>query len=224
MTTPNALTEYMDTTMGEITFSDLLVTDCNQRAARSFVEKYHYSGGMGNAAMPVALYHQPSSRLLGVIAFHTPISENTRRSIFGKGNENAVTELHRMAIHSEAPHNTGSWFISRALDWLKSKKPQYKAVISFADQTEGHDGTVYQAANADYYGTSDARTYYEDQEGVLRAPRQCGENVSKADARERGWSIVEREAKHRYVFWLPDEYESKDQLRENAQIELQPYP
>jgi len=218
------LNDYRDTDLSGISFDECVVTESTQRAARLFVSQYHYSGGMGNAGIPVGMYHQPTNTKLGVIVFHAPISENVRASVFGEGHEDKVIELHRMAIHPDAPHNAGSWFISRALDWLKDYKPQYKAVLSFADTTEGHDGTVYQACSADYYGMSPPKTYYKDTEGVLRAPRQNGENISKSQAKERGWTPVERQAKHRYVFWLPDPYESKDDLREKTNLDLQEYP
>jgi len=220
----NTLHDYSETEMSVGTLEELIVKESSQRAARMFMEEYHYTGGMGNAGIPVGLYHQPSGTKMGGIVFHAPISEKVRASVFGEGHEDKVIELHRMAIHPEAPHNTGSWFISRALDWLKDYKAQYKAVVSFADSTEGHDGTVYQAANADYYGMSGEATYYQDSEGVLRAPRQNGENINQEEAKKRGWKPVKRKAKHRYVFWLPDEYQSKEELRDKAEIKLQNYP
>lgn len=231
-------------------FSDFLVKRVPTSYAKEFIATHHYSGGAGRAMMPWGVYDQDSSKLLGVVAFHTPISEAARDSIFGaerctcgmvglhkdcnrddcsvstahhhKGEH--VTELHRMAIHPDAPKNTATWLISRALDNLKEYKPKYWAVISMADTTEGHDGSVYQAANADYYGMSGTATYYKDEDGRLRSPRQCGENVTLADAKARGWEIVKRNAKHRYVFWLPGNYESKDEIRERAVIELTEYP
>jgi len=186
-----------------------------------FISKYHYSGGMGNAAIPYECVHEQTGDLVGVIAFHAPISENVRASVFGDGRENEVIELHRMAIHPDAPKNTATWFISRALDRLKGYKPQYRAVLSFADTTEGHDGTVYQAASADYTGMTAESTFYQDENGRLRAPRQNGENI---DPGKTDWKPVKRKSKHRYVFYLPDKYESKQDVREESQLESKAYP
>lgn len=64
-----------------------------------------------------------------------------------------------------------------------------------------------------------------DENGQLRSPRQCGENITLEKAKERGWTVVKREEKHRYVTWLP--YRSRhsiDGLRELSEIEIQPYP
>lgn len=218
--------------------------------ARRFMRRHHYSGGLGNAAMPWGVYDQTTGKLLAIIAFQTPISELVRDSVFGKsvcgcqlvepkecnrddchiwGDHHHlgehVTELHRIAAVPEAPKNTGSWLISKGLTALKQYKPKYWAVISMADSTEGHNGTLYQAANADYYGTAEKRIQYRDQDGRLRPPRQCGENISMAEAKSRGWTIERRGVKHRYVFWLPyRSMRSVDGLREFSNLELQPYP
>lgn len=238
------ISQYIDSPT-TYSFDDFAVEKTSKNVAREFIKEHHYSSGCGNAIMSWGLYNEPTAELLGCIAFQTPISENTRASIFedndGPASEEIdecdcehidethgyrahVTELHRMAIVDYAPHNTATWFISRALDRLKEHKPKYWAVISMADTTEGHDGTVYQAANADYYGTAAQSTFYLDENGTLRSPRQNGENITKEKAKERGWTPVKRDSKHKYVFWTPDNYQSKDELRELSEIEIQPYP
>jgi hypothetical protein len=211
--------------LGSVTVGELqnfTVQKIDQRSARSFVTQYHYTGGMGNAGICWGLFSQDS--LIGVIVFHAPISENVRKSVYGSERKDEVIELHRMAIHPNAPQNTATYFISRALDALKEYKPNYTAVLSFADTTEGHDGTVYQAASADYTGMTDETTFYKDAEGALRAPRQNGSNIDSDEAKRRGWEPVKRKSKHRYVFWLPGPYQSKDQLRQESDLEIQPYP
>lgn len=233
-----------------IEFDDLLVEKMPLNAARMFVKKHHYSRGLGNAAMCWGAYQKQTGRLIGVVAFQTPISENTRDFIFGdcvcgcphvdpkecnrddcsvRGDHHHVgehvTELHRLAIVPEAPQNVASWLISKGLTRLKEYKPKYWAVISMADRTEGHDGTIYQATNADYYGTTDTGVHFIDEDGRLRNRRQCGENITIDQARRRGWEVTRRDKKHRYVYWLPYKSgRSKDGLRDLSQVELESYP
>jgi hypothetical protein len=220
----NTLVDYAETPQQDYSFDEFVVKDVPLDVAREFLSQHHYLGGCGNAAMPWGLYSQRTSELLGIIAFQTPISEAVRASVFGKKYKERVTEFHRMAIVDRAPSNTATWFIARTLDELKDYKPKYWAVVTFADTTVGHDGTVYQASNADYYGTTGEHTFYRTQDGDLKAPRQVGENITIQDALDRGWTPEQRDAKHRYVYWLPDEYQSKDELREKSNLELQPYP
>ena len=211
--------------LGSVTVGELqnfTVQKIDRRSAKSFVSQYHYSGGMGNAGICWGLFSQGS--LIGVIVFHVPISENVRKSVYGPERKDEVFELHRMAIHPKAPQNTATYFISRALDALKEHRPKYTAILSFADTTEGHDGTVYQAASADYAGMTDKAIFYKDKQGRLRAPRQDGTNINTDEAKRRGWKSVKRKSKHRYVFWLPGPYQSKDQLRQESNLEIQEYP
>lgn len=174
--------------------------------------------------------------LVGAIAFHAPISENVRKSVFGGGEcwcghldgshtfSEHVIELHRLVVLDDQPDTVTSWFISRGLDRLKDYKPKYWAVVSFADSTEGHDGTVYQAANADYYGSTGESVFYRDESGNLRPPRINGDNISLSDAKERGWEKERRESKHRYVFFLPDGKRHRRWIDNNCELEFEEYP
>lgn len=113
-----------------------------------------------------------------------------------------MTELHRLVVLDGTPTNTESWFIARAFEGLREYRPRIRAVLSFADSTEGHSGVIYQATNAVYSGMTGRATFYRDTEGRLRHPRQSGHNVTLAEAAERGWTPEVREAKHRYVFFI----------------------
>lgn len=215
--------------MVERSISDFEVRKVKSSIGREFIVEHHYSGTCHGGPMTWGLYDTAhDDELVGVIGFATPISENVRKSVWEDEHEeemkNYTTELHRLVTFDDCPHNTETWFISRGLDALKEYKSKYRAVISFADSTEDHDGTIYQASNAIYYGKTGEHTFYRDQDGALRPPRQNGVNISKDEARDRGWDIEKRSHKHRYLFLLPDPYESKDDLREMLDVEEKPYP
>lgn len=144
--------------------------------------------------------------------FANPCSENVRSSVFGSEHKQHVTELHRLHILDVTPRNTESWFIARCFKQLKTIKPHIWAVISFSDLTEGHEGTIYKATNAFRLGSSPKATFYIDQEGRLRHPRQNGVNISKEEAKKRGWTPVKREGKNRFMWLLPDNKKHKKEL------------
>lgn len=152
--------------------------------------------------------------------FATPCSENVRRSIFGPGHEDAVVELHRLHVQDGTPRNTESWFIARCLRLLVEDRPQTAAVVSFADPTEGHVGTIYQATNAIYYGKSRPATFFRDETGRLRHPRQNGKNI---DGCGLGWTPVRREGKHRYL-WLVGDRRKKAYYTKLLRVKPLPYP
>ena len=180
------------------------------KEAKEYIREHHYSHGCHNGPSPCYGLFE-GLELIGVLMFATPCSENVRASVFGEEHKDWVTELHRLHILDVTPKNTESWFISRCLKMLKKDKPQIKAVLSFSDSTEGHEGTIYKATNAYRIGSTGTATFYMDQGGRLRHPRQNGVNITHEMAKERGWCPVKRGAKNRYLYLL---YTSKKERKE----------
>ena len=190
---------------------DYSVKSIGSIVGRDFMKDNHYTGGCHNRPSPCyGLFKD--DKMVGALCFATPISERVRSSVFGKDYKDHVTELHRLFIFDSEPKNTESWFISRCLKRLKRDKPKIWGVITFADSTEGHNGTIYRATNAIFCGLSSKSTFYLDREGNLRAPRQCGVNISVDDAYIRGWAPVKRLSKYRYLYLLPDSKGHKREL------------
>ena len=188
--------------------------------AKDYIRKNHYSHGCHNGPSPCyGLFD--NGQLIGVLMFATPCSENVRASVFGPDMKDAVTELHRLHILDVTPKNTESWFISRCLKLLKEDKPQIKAVLSFSDSTEGHEGTIYKATNAYRLGSTGTATFYMDANGRLRHPRQCGVNITKEMAAERGWIPVKRGAKNRYLYILANSKVEKRHLIKMCKYNLE---
>lgn len=192
------------------------------KEAKEFVKTHHYSGGIHNGPMTYGLYS--GETLVGVCAFATPSSENVCASVFGPDHKRAVTELHRLVLLDEVPKNAESFFISRALRLLKQDRPYYAAVLSFADTTEGHLGTIYQATNALYCGTTGKSKFWRDETGRLRHPRQNGVNVSPEQAKAAGWVAEYRDSKHRYLFLLPCSRSERKTWLSRLKLETKEYP
>lgn len=190
---------------------------------KDFIKKYHYSRTCHNGPMTVGLFD--GEELVGVCAFATPSSENVRASVWGAEFKDSVTELHRLVVLDRLPTNTESWFIVRALRLLKERKPHINGVLSFADTTEGHVGTIYQATNALYCGETSGRArFWRDDEGRLRHPRQNGVNITPSEAAKRGWVAEYRGKKHRYLFLLPNNRAHKKVLMKELKLGTFSYP
>ena len=203
-------------------FSNYKIEKIQSSIGKEFIKKHHYSHGVHNGPMCYGLFD--GSELIGVIAFATPSSENVCSSVFGSEYKRSVTELHRLVILDKTPKNTESWFIANSLRIFKKDRPNYCAILSFADATEGHIRIIYQASNALYTGTSGKATFYIDPNGRLRHPRQNGVNISKEEATKKGWSAVKREGKYRYLYLLPNDKKHKKELLSLLKLKSLPYP
>jgi len=180
--------------------SKLVVASITKKEATPFLSQYHYLGdkpfrnsfiyGLIN---PDALFGE--SNLLGVCVFHGVSAPETCVGAFGlqRTEQGGIWELGRLAMHpSLNGGNHTSWFVSRAVKQLR-KDTEVRAIISYADSSAGHIGSIYRACNAFYCGMSaPKKDYYVD--GKIKE-RRVVKNVGGE------WKL--RPQKHRYV-WVFD--------------------
>ena len=179
--------------------SNYEVRKIDYKHAKDYITNNHYTHGCGAVAYPCyGLFD--GFKLIGVLMFACPCSEDVRASLFGKEEKDRVVELHRLHILDITPKNTESWFISRCLKLLVKDRPQTKGVISFSDLTQGHDGTIYKATNAYRCGQTSRIKVFVDKDGRLRHERQHGHHVTDEEAKEMGWVKKLSLPKNRYVF------------------------
>lgn len=86
---------------------------------------------------------------VGCIVFAVPPRETIKRY----GGE--TWELARLWVHDDEPHNTESWFIARAAKLVRRLCPSVRFLVSYADPSAGHVGTIYKAANWRFDGYTD---------------------------------------------------------------------
>lgn len=159
------------------------------KVAKAFVKRHHYSGSYPAARFRFGLYRH--GNLVGVAVFSHP-SNNAVLSIFpGKAVESV--ELGRLVLLDEVPGNAESWFIARCFELLRGES--LVGVVSYSDPTPrqkldgstifgGHVGTIYQASNAVFLGRGKKRKLLLLPDGRVMSERA----VQKVRNRERGWN------------------------------------
>lgn len=140
---------------------------------------------------------------VGVVVFALPPRETMKR--YGVSE---CWELARLFIEDSEPKNTETWFMSRAIRWIQKVRPTIGALVSYADPSANHAGTIYRAGN----WISDGRT---DQE--RKTPRfdygVNGKIYSRRSHVPEGATIqrVPRVSKHRFVYYLDGRHEQRRQ-------------
>jgi len=131
--------------------------------------------------------------LLGVVVYALPPRETSKRY-------NAETwELARLWIDDAVPKNAETWLIAQSVKYIRSFYPKVKCLVSYADPSVGHAGTIYKAAN----WITDGRT---DQE--RKTPRfdyadaNTGKRYSRRGHVPEGVTIkrIPRVSKHRFIY------------------------
>jgi len=132
---------------------------------------------------------------IGVIVFAIPPRETIKRY----GGE--TWELARLWIADHVPQNAETYLISQAIKYIRKHHQVVKTLVSYADPSVGHAGTVYKAANwiADGRTDDDRKSPRNDY-----ADAATGKKYSRRSQVPPGIEIkrVPRVSKHRFIYRL----------------------
>lgn len=133
--------------------ASLSVRSIPHNVARPFIEAHHYSHACPNG-QHFGLYC--GLHLVGVATFKGLSGGNgksrSRYQTFAEAHGFVVKELSRLACLDLMPRNTESYFIGQLIGAMRELG--VAVLLSYADPTYGHVGTIYRATNWLYYGLS----------------------------------------------------------------------
>jgi hypothetical protein len=124
--------------------------------AQKFFEKYEHLGNCG-----LGVWHYGAvcgSTVLGVVSFGTACF-TAKRGLFSQiaGDfDLKMYQICRGATIVNAPCNTASWVLSRALKMFQQEHGSC-LVVAYADRVFNEMGTIYQACNGFYTGQTDPK-------------------------------------------------------------------
>lgn len=122
-----------------------IVSICNRKEIVSFVEFWHYSKNVNGLTTDYCFkLLDADGKMIGAMIYGKIAMANVWKKYAEK--ETDLIELKRLCCIDNTPKNTESFFIGNTLRWLK-KNTDIKTVISYADMTYSHEGTIYKASN-----------------------------------------------------------------------------
>jgi hypothetical protein len=145
--------------------SRLEVIEIDELTAKAFVRTHHYSRRFPAARFRFGLYDR--GELAGVAVYSRPFTPAVITNAFPwLADVDEGAELGRFVLLDSIGANGETWFLARCLAALRGR---LRAFVSFSDPTArtaddgrqifpGHIGTIYQASNANYAGTTEPAT------------------------------------------------------------------
>jgi hypothetical protein len=130
---------------------DIYIKEIDSKLANRLICENHYSGTVPKGVK----YHLGifiDETLYGVAQFGFGIMPQKTCQWVEGTTKDEYLELNRLWISDKLGKNAESNSISKALKYVKEKKPELKWIISFADGMMGKVGTIYQATNFIYTG------------------------------------------------------------------------
>jgi hypothetical protein len=160
------------------------------------------------------------SRLLGAITFGAGPT-NAFRLVEGASPYDCLT-LTRLWLSEELPSNSESKVIAVSLRYLK-KYTKLKFIVTYADPTQGHVGTIYQATGWLYTGFSEAMPKFDLGDGIARHSRSLSHAFGSHSLKyfsKHGLEVkvLPQLPKHRYLYLLDSD------LKNKITVPVLPYP
>ena len=125
------------------------VEPCERKEIRDFIEKWHYSHNINGLLSQYCFKLLDGDTMVGAMIYGGLGMANCWKKY--AENKEDIIELRRLCCIDNTPKNTESYFIGKTLKWLL-KNTSIKKVISYADNTYGHRGVIYQASNFKHLG------------------------------------------------------------------------
>ena len=198
---------------------DLFVKPVPNNIARSIVERHHCLHSFPGATK-LAFGVFVGFGLQGAVVLGCgPVNAY---SLVSGANPDDCLALTRLWLSDDLPGNSESKVIGSVIRALK-RHTHTKFLVTYADPTQGHVGTIYQATNWFYTGLSGATPLYAIGDGKAVHSRTFANTFgthSVAHFEKHGVELkkVPQAAKHRYLYFLDRSW------RNRLHVPIRPYP
>lgn len=158
------------------------------------VRKHYLGRWPGVVVCIMGLLQEDKRAYIGVIVFALPPRETAKRYTVA-----VAWELARLFIEDGTPKNTETWFMARAIAYVKRAHPEVELLVSYADPSVGHTGLIYRAGN----WIPDGRT--DQERNTPRFDYAVGDKVySRRGHVPVGATVrrIPRVSKHRFIYWM----------------------
>lgn len=190
--------------------SDYTIERISYQMAMELVISKHYLHRKAPVSMAFGMFDL-CGQLVGVVTYGVPASSTLLKGVCGSEEASNVYELNRLWVDDSVPKNGESYLIGNTLSLIDKE-----IIVSYADTSQDHIGTVYQATNWIYTGLS----------AKFRDPKVKGLENQHHATYAHGLSnkqviekfgdqvyFVERPRKHRYIFINATKRRKKELLK-----------
>jgi len=176
--------------------ADYEVCDCSLNEARALISAEHYARGCSNTAV----YRHGLYRggLLVGVALWLPPTKNCAKTVHSDWRR--VLLLSRLALLPGEPQNAESILIGGSIRKIR-RDQKWVALVTFADQSQGHDGTIYQATNWSDEGLTRPEARWEDAAG-RQVSRLSTKSRTAAEMLALGHRMVGKFSKRKFTMVL----------------------
>jgi hypothetical protein len=207
-------------------YSEYSIDHVPYSRAKEFILEYEWIGNMGTSKICYGITF--GSHLAAVVCYGALVAPQKYTKVFGSELKGRILQLCRGATTYWAPKWAASKLIASSMKLL-SDEQGIRVVVAYADPEAGEVGTIYQACNAIYLGSTvrgGGKKYvvnghcYDPRKAFKKFGSVSKENLLHIDPNYKAIPIP---PKHRYMFVLGSKSEKK-KLHDKVKGFEKPYP
>jgi hypothetical protein len=233
---------------GYIDTSLISLRSISKNVAKEMIIKNHYTHKWSLCRVAYGIFIKTDNksdflnvdgeRLIGCCVFGQPVGRSAAASLCSLIKIDEVLELTRLWIESiPNDKNLESYVIANCIKLIKRDFPTIKAILSYADGEENHNGKIYQATNFLYQGNSSVALMpnysvsltgpnegYKWMHSRTVSSKYGSHNVEhlKKQIGKTFWRKRESN-KHRYILFISDKQNNRKFIK-NLKHPVLPYP
>jgi len=179
---------------------DYFIAPISQALAKSLVEQHHYSkGGSNTAVYRHGLFHIDAPDICLGVAWWLPPTKVAAQSVHDDWRR--VLSLTRLVVVPGVPTNGASFLMARSIREIQ-RTGDWTALVTYADEGQGHTGAIYKATNWTYKGIRPGHAVWVDSTGRHVAKKAGPRTRKNAEMLELGYTNTGATRKHKFVMYL----------------------
>lgn len=165
--------------------------------AKDFISKHHYAKGSSHTGVYFhGLIDRWFDECLGVAIWLPPT--RVAAETVNRANWKRVLSLSRLAVAPGVPKNACSFLLSRS-ERLIRNDGEWLSLVTYADESQGHLGTIYRAANWTYVGKMPQTPRWIDPATGRQVSALSTKTRTKQQMKDLGYVLQGHFHKHKFV-------------------------
>lgn len=174
-----------------------MVRDVPLSVCQGLCRDHHYAGGGSNTAtFRHGLIRCDDPLSVHGVAWWIPPTRSAAEASWN-GPWQQVLSLSRLVIVPEAPSNAASFLIGGSIDLIR-RDGRWRCLVTYADEWQGHTGTIYRATNWEYMGPTTPEATFVDADGRMVARKAGPKTRTRSEMAALGYQEVGRFARHKF--------------------------
>lgn len=180
--------------------ADWRVAPVDLKLGQEMVRQHHYSGGGSNTCVYMhGLINKASGQVCGV-AWWLPPTRVACESV-DRTRWKQVLSLTRLVCLPEAPKNAASFLLAHSVRLIR-EDARFVALVTYADESQGHTGVIYRAAGWTYVGRTGPYPRWVDPKTDRQVAQKATKNRVKSEMLALGYVKTGSFYKHKFILRL----------------------